>query len=216
MKPIRIKICGITRVEDAMVAADAGADAIGLNFYARSKRFVDADLARTIADAVRDQVALVGVFVNSSIEEVCDIVEQVGLSHVQFHGDEQPTIVADLKSKVSEVHSIRAIRIRDNDFEKAQLEIDQWQAAGVDALLLDAASVGAFGGTGKKLDWGSLEHLTLKAPWLLAGGLNPDNVSTAIAACRPDGVDVASGVESEPGIKNEMFVRKFVSESKAN
>ena len=215
MKPIRTKICGITRVTDAVGAAEAGADAIGLNFYSRSKRFVAADVDRAIADAVGEQVALVGVFVNSTIEEVCEIASRVGLTHVQFHGDEQPAIVEELNSILADAFSIRAVRIEENDFEKAQSDIDRWQDAGVDAILLDAASVGAFGGTGKQLDWGATQELSINVPWILAGGLNPDNVSEAIVACNPDGVDVASGVESEPGIKDDLLVRDFVSRAKA-
>jgi len=213
MKPIRTKICGITRVEDALTAAEAGADAIGLNFYALSKRFIEADSAKPIADALRDRVALVGVFVNSTLEEVCDIAERVGLSHIQFHGDELPTMVAELKSKHPNTLTIRAVRVREDDFEAAQSEIDQWQDAGIDAVLLDAASIGSFGGTGKKLNWGALEQLTMNVPWLLAGGLDCENVADAIATCNPDGVDVASGVESSPGIKDAELVRKFVQNS---
>ena len=216
MKPIRTKICGITRAEDAIIAADAGADAIGLNFYAGSKRFVDPQVAQQVANAVRGRVALVGVFVNSSLEEVSDIVNQVGLSHVQFHGDEQPSIVAYMKTRLAGTFSIRAVRIREDDFESAQNEINQWQNAGVDAVLLDAAAVGAYGGTGERLNWRALSQLEFKIPWLLAGGLDPDNVASAITACEPGGVDVASGVELSPGIKSEMLICKFVSESKAN
>ena len=216
MKPIRTKICGITRAEDAIIAADAGADAIGLNFYAGSKRFVDPQVAQQVANAVRGRVALVGVFVNSSLEEVSDIVNHVGLSHVQFHGDEQPSIVADMKTRLAGTFSIRAVRIREDDFESAQNEINQWQNAGVDAVLLDAAAVGAYGGTGERLNWRALSQLEFKIPWLLAGGLDPDNVASAITACEPGGVDVASGVELSPGIKSEMLICKFVSESKAN
>ncbi|QEG21824.1 phosphoribosylanthranilate isomerase [Mariniblastus fucicola] len=216
MKPIRTKICGITRTEDAVSTHESGADAIGLNFYERSKRFVSPELARTIAESVSGKIAVVGVFVNSTVADICEIVALVGLSHVQFHGDEEPSIVAELKANQPETKSIRAVRIMDNDFEKAQSEIDQWQDAGVDAILLDAASAGSFGGTGNQLDWDSIERLKISVPWLLAGGLNPDNVAMAIAACEPGGVDVASGVESGPGIKNATLVRKFVSESKPN
>lgn len=216
MKPLRTKICGITRAKDAIVAADAGADAIGLNFYTKSKRFVDTHVAQQIADAVRDRVAIVGVFVNSTIEEVCDIAKRVGLSHVQFHGDEQPSVVADIKTRIAGTFSIRAVRVREDDFESAQSEINIWQNAGVDAVLLDAAAAGAYGGTGERLNWKALRQLEFKVPWLLAGGLDPDNVASAIAACGPAGVDVASGVELSPGIKNEELIFKFVSESKAN
>jgi len=210
MKPIRTKICGIRLVEDAIVAAEAGADAIGLNFYERSKRFVEVKVARKIADAVRDRVAVVGVFVNSTLEEVSDIAKQVGLSHVQFHGDELPSILSEFSTELPDTATIRAVRVSEDNFEAAQSEIEQWQEAGVDSLLLDAASVGAFGGTGKTLNWRSLEQLSITAPWLLAGGINPDNVAEAIGDCNPNGVDVASGVESDPGVKDSQLVRAFV------
>lgn len=215
MKPIRIKICGITRVEDANAAQAAGADAIGLNFYEKSKRYIEPSAAASIANAVKTSVSVAGVFVNSPNEEVCEIAQQVGLSHIQLHGDEQPSMIGELKAILPDTLTIRAVRIRDEGFDQAQAEIAQWQDAGVDAILLDAASVGAFGGTGKRLDWKSLNLLKIDVPWLLAGGLNPENVAEAIGACQPDGVDVASGVESSPGIKGLKMIQNFVSESKS-
>jgi len=213
MNEIQVKICGITRVDDAIVAAEAGADAIGLNFYKRSERFVEPEIAASIADAVRDRAAIVGVFVNLATEEIFDIVKQVGLTHVQLHGDEQPAILAELKSKLPESFNIRAVRVSEDDFESAQSEIDQWQTAGVDALLLDAASIGAFGGTGKQLNWAALNQLSISVPWLLAGGLGPNNVAVAIETCKPNGVDVASGVESNARMKDADSIRQFVLES---
>ena len=121
-----------------------------------------------------------------------------------------------MKTRLAGTFSIRAVRIREDDFESAQNEINQWQNAGVDSVLLDAAAVGAYGGTGERLNWRALSQLEFKVPWLLAGGLDPDNVASAITACEPGGVDVASGVELSPGIKSEMLICKFVSESKAN
>ena len=214
MKPIRIKICGITRVEDATAAQTAGADAIGLNFYEKSKRYIEPSKAVSIAGAVEEMVSVVGVFVNSPNEEVCEIAQQVGLSHIQLHGDEQPSMVGELEAILPDTLTIRAVRIRDEGFEQAQAEIAQWQDAGVDAILLDAAAAGSFGGTGKRLNWKSLNQLTFDVPWLLAGGLNPENVAEAIGVCQPDGVDVASGVESSPGIKGLKMIQDFVSASK--
>jgi len=215
MAIVRTKICGITRAQDAEVAVTAGADAIGLNFYAKSKRFIEADPAAQIASNMAGRVAVFGVFVNSSVKRIADIYSKVRLTHIQFHGDESPEIVAETRAALSTAKTVRAVRVSNDDFEGAQQEIDAWQTAGVDLLLLDAASLDAFGGTGKTLDWDQLNQLAFAVPWLLAGGLNPSNVAQAIELCRPDGVDTASGVESQPGIKDTDLVNGFVENSKS-
>lgn len=214
MNRIRTKICGITNVKDAITALEAGADAIGLNFYEKSKRYIEPETAVAVANAVNSETAIVGVFVNSSVESVCEIALKVGLTHIQLHGDEQPKFIDLLRSQLGSTNVIRAVRIMDDDVSGAQLEIDQWQAAGVDSVLLDAGSLDHFGGTGKQLDWTKLNELSFAVPWLLAGGLNPQNVSEAMQLCNPDGVDVASGVESSPGVKNASLVQEFISGSK--
>lgn len=211
MNCIQTKICGITRVADAVAALEAGAEAIGLNFYAKSKRFVSVADAKAIAESVQGQMAIVGVFVNASVEQICEVASAVGLSHVQLHGDEQPGILESLRGRLPDTKFIRAIRVREDDLRTAQLEIDDWQISGVNLVLLDAASLEGFGGTGTQLDWQQLEKLELTVPWLLAGGLTPQNVGNAISLCYPDGVDVASGVETEPGIKSNRLSAEFVS-----
>lgn len=215
MATIRTKICGITIVSDAKVAWEVGADAIGLNFYSKSKRFVDVETAGSIAGSIEGQVAIFGVFVNASISEITEVCSRVALSHVQLHGDESVELVARIREAIAGVKIVRAIRVADDDFERAQKEINAWQAAAIDMILLDAASIGAFGGTGKQLDWNKLNQLSIEVPWLLAGGLDPSNVGIAIANGRPDGVDVASGAESQPGVKNPKLVRDFVANAKA-
>jgi phosphoribosylanthranilate isomerase len=214
MNPIRTKICGITRIKDALTAQEAGADAIGLNFYERSKRYIDPETALSVAEAVKSKTAIVGVFVNSSTKDVCEVAVKVGLTHIQLHGDEQPEFIESLRKQLSSVKIIRAVRMTDDDISAAQVEINQWQTAGVDAVLLDAASLEHFGGTGKQLDWTKLNQLSFAVSWLLAGGLTPQNVAEAMQLCDPNGVDVASGVESSPGVKDTSLVQKFVSESK--
>ena len=211
MTIIETKICGITNTEDAIVACEAGADAIGLNFYPKSKRFVKVDVARQIADVTAGKVAIFGVFVNASVEDICQCANNVGLTHIQLHGDESPEVVAQIRAQLESVKIVRAIRTRDSDLEGTQSEIDRWKAAAVDLLLLDAAAEGVFGGSGETLDWGRVGTLKFPVPWLLAGGLGPDNVTQAIELARPDGVDVASGVESEPRKKHSDMVREFVS-----
>ena len=214
MAKVQTKICGITRAVDATVAYDAGADAIGLNFYSRSKRFVDRKTAGPIAKSVDGKLAVFGVFVNSSVAEIETICEAAPLTHVQFHGDETPAIVSDLRTALPNIKTVRALRIMDDDLKSAQKEIDEWQEVGVDMVLLDAASLDAFGGTGKTLNWKKLKQLSFNVPWLLAGGLGPANVAEAITLSEAVGVDVASGVEAEPGIKDPKLIQDFVSTAK--
>lgn len=211
MNPIKTKICGITRIEDAIASVEAGADAIGLNFYHKSKRFVEAKAAKSIANSVREQLAIVGVFVNSSAEEVSEVAEQVGLDFVQLHGDESPELAVRLRELLNpSTRMIRAIRVPADDLQFAQQEVDSWEAFGIDMLLFDPASADAFGGTGKRLDWSTLSKLTIQRPWLLAGGLTPENAAQAISASGPNGADVASGVEVRPGVKDHEAIVSFV------
>ena len=211
MAKVQTKICGITRVSDAAAACDSGADAIGLNFYSRSKRFVDSETAGAIAKSVDGKASVFGVFVNSTVGEIQTICESVELTHVQFHGDETPDIVAELRAALPKMKTGRAVRILNDDLKSAQQEIDAWQKVGVDLVLLDAASLDAFGGTGTTLNWEALKQLSFDVPWLLAGGLDPTNVAEAIRLSQAVGVDVASGVEAEPGIKDSKLVQGFLS-----
>ena len=226
MKQFRTKICGITRVADAHCAFNAGADAIGLNFYRKSKRFVEPDdvaqwLAgfREMCDGDVDECPapqIIGVFVNSQQNEMSDIAKALKLDGIQLHGDEDPSIVDGLRYGVSDdCYIIRAVRTQADESMIAQVksEVNRWNLAGVDAILLDAATPGAYGGTGKKLDWNQLSQMEIPLPWILAGGLTPGNVGEAIAQTGANSVDVASGVESKPGIKDEAMVKKFVAES---
>lgn len=209
--PLRTKICGITRIEDATCCVAAGADAIGLNFYSQSKRFVDQELATDIVLFHGNDIATVGVFVNASFDEIKLTTREVGLSHVQLHGDEPDGLLRGLRAVLKGVQFIRAVRIKNGDLESAQQEIEKWEAVDVDMILLDAASAGSFGGTGKQLDWRRLDQLKFQCPWLLAGGLGPKNVGEAIRVAGPDGVDVASGVEESPGVKDHRLIEEFMT-----
>lgn len=209
----RIKVCGVTRAEDARVAADAGADAIGLNFYAKSPRFVTADSARAIRDAVADCVRVVGVFVNETPERIAELIDAVGLDAVQLHGDEPFDAVAALPAGVPVV---RAFRVGAEGLGPAGDYASAVAGAGrpLAAALVDAAAAGAYGGTGKTVDWALVRRQSdclAGTPIVLAGGLQPGNVAAAIREVRPAGVDVASGVESQPGIKDAELVRDFVA-----
>jgi len=206
--PFRIKICGITTVEDALMAVDAGADAIGLNFFSDSPRCISIEDAAHIAAAV--SITTVGVFVNHSANEIAEIVERVGLDLVQLHGDEPFEMVKTFNSKV-----IRALRCREDGLNVVQSFLSECeeQQAKPEAILLDAYDPSQFGGTGKKLDWKELGETrsTITMPIILAGGLQPNNVDSAIAQAMPDAIDTASGVESAPGVKDRQKVFNFVA-----
>jgi phosphoribosylanthranilate isomerase len=212
----RIKICGITSSDDARIAVDAGADAIGLNFFRKSRRFVDPETARTIASVLPPHVMKVGVFVNHSVTEITEIASQIGLDAIQLHGDESPQFLAQLPLQA---RIVRAHRCGKNGLAPLAQFLADSRANGraPDAVLIDADAGAEFGGTGHVADWSRItsERRSLAGlPLILAGGLKPANVSDAITVVRPDGVDVASGVEREPGIKDEYLVGEFVAAAK--
>ncbi|MDR2305977.1 MAG: phosphoribosylanthranilate isomerase [Paucimonas sp.] len=200
MSNVRSKICGITRVEDALAAVEAGADAIGLVFYAKSPRAVDVRQARAIVNALPPFVTTVGLFVNASRCELNEILEAVSLDLLQFHGDEAP---ADCEG----YHRpwIKALRVRPGD----DLEAACLQYAGARGILLDTFVPGVPGGTGEAFDW-SLVPEKLSKPIILAGGLSAANVAQAIRQVRPYAVDVSGGVEQAKGIKDVAKIEAFM------
>jgi phosphoribosylanthranilate isomerase len=209
----RTKICGITNIEDALGAAEAGAGAIGLNFFSKSRRFVEKETARKIAAALNERVLRVGVFVNAAAHHITAIADEVGLDAVQLHGDERPRLIAELPTRLP---IIRAHRCGLAGFEPLQRYLDECRSLGrlPDYILLDADAGANFGGSGAVADWPSIAgHREALAglPLILAGGLTPDNVAAAIAAVHPDAVDVATGVESAPGHKDPVRVVRFIS-----
>jgi phosphoribosylanthranilate isomerase len=200
--PVRVKICGITSPEDGIMAARAGADAIGLVFWPRSPRYVDLDKARAIAAAVSPFVLRVGVFVDATTDEIGRAVHAAGLDVVQLHGDEPPEVFDRLPRR-----GLKALRVGPG-FDASRALSYQRHAAG---LLLDTQAKGVPGGTGETFDWAVAEWVRTQVSCLvLAGGLTPDNVGDAIATVKPDAVDVSSGVESEPGRKDPNKVRAFI------
>lgn len=199
-----VKICGITSLEDAEAAIDAGADAIGLNFYSRSPRCIDVLTARKIVDAIAGRALTVGVFVDATLDWIRMTQEKSGFGCVQLHGDEPPTLLDDLLP-----HAYKALRIRD------QHSIEQTHAYAGEHILLDAYVPGEPGGTGKTFRWELARELARQRKVTLAGGLRPDNVASAIEAVHPFCVDVASGVESKPGIKDPVAVRAFITAAKS-
>ena len=200
MSNVRSKICGITRIEDALAAAQAGADAIGFVFYAKSPRAVDVRQARAIIAELPPFVTTVGLFVNASRCELNEILEVVPLDLLQFHGDETPQ-----DSEGYHRPWIKALRVRPGDDLEAACQL----YAGARGILLDTYVAGVPGGTGEAFDW-SLVPAHLSKPIILAGGLSADNVGQAIAQVRPYAVDVSGGVEQAKGIKDAAKIEAFM------
>jgi len=197
---VRIKICGITNLEDALLAAELGADALGFIFYPKSPRHVAPETAREIIAQLPPFVAAVGVFVDEATDVVQELAAQVGLDWVQLHGQESPDYCRNLGRRV-----IKAFRIKDEN--SLRLLADYQGAA--QALLLDTYKKGQVGGTGEVFDWHLAREAKKFGPIILAGGLNPENVAMAIAIALPAAVDAASGTEAAPGKKDPAKVRAF-------
>ncbi len=197
----RIKFCGITRVEDAYAAADAGADAVGLVFHAPSVRNVGLRQAQAVVAALPPFVSVVGVFVDPDDDELNRVLDSVRLDVVQFHGDESPA-----RCRRCPLPFVKAIRMR----EGISLPAEARRFAGSAALLLDTYVPNVTGGTGESFAWDRVPK-TLGVPIILAGGLTADNVGDALAAVAPFAVDVSSGVERRGGIKDAVKMRRFMA-----
>ena len=197
---IRVKICGITREEDAKAAVESGADAIGLVFYSKSPRYVDLTSAHKIACAVGPFVTVVGLFVNASIDQVNEVIDAVELDLLQFHGDEDEAYCAQFHMPY-----IKAIRMYPG-LDVTDVMADYPSARG---FLFDAWNKDKYGGTGETFEWQRLSGLD-ETPYILAGGLNPDNIGEAVATARPYAVDVSGGVEVSPGIKSSELIQQFI------
>jgi phosphoribosylanthranilate isomerase len=196
----QVKICGVTNVADALVAAAAGADMIGLNFYADSPRFISVPTAAEISRALPPFVLRVGVFVNPAEELVMRAIGECHLSLLQFHGDEPSDFCTQFG-----LMSVKALRVQNAE------SLKQLENFNTDAFLLDAHSKSGFGGTGEKFNWDlAVEAQKFGKPIFLAGGLTPENVAEAIRQVRPFAVDVSSGVESVPGKKDAAKVKAFI------
>ncbi len=197
----RIKICGIKHRDDALKAVEYGADAIGLIFVEKSPRYVSLTEARFIAESIPPFVTLVGLFMNASVEAVCEAIKVVPINLLQFHGDEPAEFCDQF-----EMPYIKVLRVRENVNVVAFAQ-EYPNAAGI---LLDTYSK-AGGGSGQTFDW-SLIPEDIPLPLILAGGLNPDNVASAVETVKPYAVDVSSGVESEPAIKDHKKIEQFIKE----
>ena len=198
---MRIKICGITRVEDALAAEGAGADAVGLIFAERSKRRVTLGQAAEISGVLGPFVARVGVFVDAPLKEVFSVAQTLKLSAVQLHGQESADYAAELRPYIQ---VIRAVSFN------AALDVEKLGDFPADAFLID----GLKPGSGERFDWGQAEGLGALPRFILAGGLTPENVAAAVRTLCPYAVDVASGVEVSPGIKGKGKIQDFVREAR--
>jgi phosphoribosylanthranilate isomerase len=201
--PTKVKVCGITRPQDAELAVSLGAWAIGMIFYEPSPRRCSLEQAQVISQALRRKVELVGVFVNESLPRIAGLAEQLQLSIVQLHGDEGPSFCAEVARRTG-AKVCKAAQVA------AAGDVQDLERFHVDFHLLDATSdSGLRGGTGTTFDWALLDRRRSSVPLILSGGLSPENVGEAIDAVRPFAVDVASGVEQAPGRKDEQKTRDF-------
>ncbi|MDE3057590.1 MAG: phosphoribosylanthranilate isomerase [Bacteroidota bacterium] len=195
-----IKICGITRFEDALAAFESGASAIGFNFYSGSKRHISPQDAAKVSGKLPDTITRVGVFVNAQRGEIEAVRKEVALDVLQFHGDEMPEELSGYDIPV-----VKAIHIA-----KAN-QLESQMSYAVDAFLLDSFSPKEFGGTGKTFDWNIALEAKQRGKIILSGGLTPANVEEAIIFVQPFGVDVSSGVERSPGIKDHRKIQEFIA-----
>lgn len=195
----KIKICGITNIEDAILAIDLGADALGFIFYRESKRYIDSSEARDIISELPPFITTVGVFVNQDSDEIMDTKENAGFDTIQLHGDESTELCKNLGERV-----IKTIRVRDT------INSEEVQSYPVQAILFDTYSTKGYGGTGESFSWEILEDLNTSKRIILSGGLSPENVSQAIRIVKPYAVDVSSGVEEYYGKKSPEKLKKFI------
>jgi phosphoribosylanthranilate isomerase len=208
----RIKICGITNISDAQCVVQAGADAVGLNFYPASPRFIDRSTAREIRAVLPREIVKVGVFVNSEGNEVCQTFDELELDLIQLHGDEKPEFIAQLGNRPV----MRAFRLGSESLKHIYTYLDACRQLRCVPILvmIDAFSKGIYGGSGQPADWSVCAQYLCREdapPLVLAGGLTQSNVAQAIAQVRPAAVDTASGVESRPGRKDPAAVLAFVN-----
>ena len=196
---VRIKICGITNIEDALLSVDLGASALGFVFYKGSKRYIKPDNAQSIISKLPPFVTTVGVFANQELEEIKKIKGKAGFDAFQLHGDESPDFCMELEGKV-----IKAIRVKDSIDPKV---IESYPTQ---AILIDNYSTEAYGGTGETFGWEILKGFDTSKKIVLSGGLTPENVAQAIRIVNPYAVDVSTGVEASPGKKNPDKLKRFI------
>lgn len=209
-----VKLCGVRDAEAARSLAALRPDAIGLNFYAQSKRYVATGIATDICKSLPRQILGVGVFVNATVNEILQIVGTTGLAAVQLHGDEPASLVAELRAAQPELGILRAWRVDEGGLSSLADHLHECGrlTALPDAILVDAKVVGTYGGSGQTAPWELLRDYDRSwPPLILAGGLTPENVAEAVATVHPFGVDTAGGVESSPGVKDPARAAAFIA-----
>ena len=209
---MRVKICGITKPDQGKAIALMGANALGFICVPASPRYVTSKQIRAVREQLPDNVERIGVFANSTITEIKQIVAEADLTGVQLHGDESPDFCVQLRQVLPQVEIIKALRVQ-NSQALEQLDI---YTSYVDTLLLDAYDPQQLGGTGKTLDWDTLQAFNPKCDWLLAGGLTPFNILEALSQVKPNGIDLSSGVERNPGDKDLSKVSQLFEQLKSN
>ncbi len=208
---MRIKICGITRPIQGKEIAQLGATALGFICVPASPRYVNPEQIQAVVKHLPENVDRIGVFANTSWEEICQTVTPAQLNGVQLHGDESPEFCHQLRQLLPNVEIIKALRVQSSqDLDKANVYTNS-----VDTLLLDAYHPQQLGGTGKTLDWTTLRQFCPSCPWLLAGGLTPDNILDALNQVHPSGIDLSSGVERTPGDKDLDKVAQLFEQIRA-
>lgn len=200
---VKVKICGITNLDDALDAVEFGADALGFNFYRKSERYITPEKAARIIEEIPPAVWKVGVFVNEAEETVSEASVALGLDYLQFHGDETPYYCEQFATPYW-----KAFRVRD------QKGLDLMKKYHCEYYLVDTYIEKGYGGSGITGDWNIAQEAKKAGRIFLAGGLRPDNVELAVRVVKPDGVDVASGVEDEPGRKNRFKLEEFITKAK--
>jgi phosphoribosylanthranilate isomerase len=205
----RVKICGLTNLEDAQLATELGAWALGLIFYEPSPRRCTATEAQRISAALRRKAELCGVFVNATLDEIDERAEQLGLTMLQLHGDEGPSFCAEAARRTG-AKVTKAARVRSAG------DVRALEAFSTDFHMVDGYAQDLYGGTGQQVDWAIVRQRRSDAPLILSGGLTPDNVTEAIAVVRPFAVDTASGTEAEPGRKDPAKLRAFFDAVRAS
>ena len=206
---MRVKICGLTKLDQALEIADRGANSIGFICVERSPRYISPEPIKAIAEALPNNIDKVGVFADHSLIEITKVVKTARLTSVQLHGSESPEFCDRLRRDLpQDIELIKAFRIKN---AASLQEIDPYLNK-VDTLLLDAYHPQMLGGTGHRIDWQDLERFNPSLPWLLAGGLTPDNINDALDRLNPDGIDLSSGVERAPGDKDLTKVTQLFAQ----
>jgi phosphoribosylanthranilate isomerase len=204
---MRIKICGLTKLAQARAIASLGVDSLGFICFPPSPRYLDVANLKHITNGIKTATRKIGVFVNSDAQEISQVVQETNLTGVQLHGKETPEFCKSLRKLLPTIELIKAIRVRN----LASLLETEIYFSCVDTLLLDAYHPNFWGGTGETLNWEQLALFCPPIPWLLAGGLTPENILTALEQANPDGIDLSSGVERSPGDKDLAKVSKLLA-----